>query len=340
MKRIIVFVMVVLLGVVSIEARSSTPLTLRRTMVLSGVTGKFDHFAIDEAGNRLFAATPGNHAVEVIDLDTGKVTQSLAGLGKPHGLAWIAATGSLYVADGTLGELRMYRGAPLALAGTIKLSDDADDMVYDEANRLLFVGHGGGDAANPARIAVMDAEHFILAADLPVATHPEALGIDPDTRRVFANIADSNEVVVIDAVTRAIAMHWKVTKAADNVPIAFDNEHQLIFVACRNPGLLIALNADTGKESASESAAGKADDLFYDSKLRRVYLISGSGEVDTFQIDEAKRVHPLGVLRTADGAKTALFVPSRNLLYVGVPGSVEQPAEIRVYSTTDPGASR
>ena len=340
MKRIIVFFVVMLLSVVSIEARSSTPLTLRRTMVLSGVTGKFDHFAIDEAGNRLFAAAPGNHAVEVIDLDTGKVTQSLAGLGKPHGLAWIAATGSLYVADGTLGELRMYRGAPLALAGTIKLSDDADDMVYDEANRLLFVGHGGGDAANPARIAVMDAEHFILVADLPVATHPEALGIDPDTRRVFANIADSNEVVVIDAVTRAIAMHWKVTKAADNVPIAFDNEHQLIFVACRNPGLLIALNADTGKEIASESAAGKADDLFYDSKLRRVYLISGSGEVDTFQIDEAKRLHPLGVLRTADGAKTALFVPSRNLLYVGVPGSVEQPAEIRVYSTTDPGASR
>jgi DNA-binding beta-propeller fold protein YncE len=340
MKRTFVFFVVVLLSTVSIGAQSSTPLTLRRTMVLSGVTGRFDHFAIDEAGNRLFAAVPGSRAVKIIDLATGKVAQSLAGLGKPHGLAWVAATGNLYVADGALSELRVYKGTPLVLAGTIKLSDDADDMVYDKTGHQLFVGHGGSDAANPARIAIVDSEHFTLAADLPVASHPEALEIDPGSQRVFANIADSNEIVVIDAATRTIAMHWKVTKASDNVPIAFDNEHQLIFVACRNPGLLIALNADTGKESADEPAAGKADDLFYDSRLRRVYLISGTGEVDTFQIDETKNIHPRGVLRTADGAKTALFVPSQNLLYVGVPGSGEQPAEIRVYSTTDSGANR
>src|SRR6202012_3186194 len=172
-----------------------------------------------------------------------------------------------------LRELRVYRGAPLALAGTIKLSDDADDMAYDDATRLLFVGHGGSDAANPARIAIVDTEHFTLMPNLPVATHPEALGVDPDTQRIFANIADSNEVVAVDAGTRTIVARWKLTRAADNVPIAIDRVQSLILVACRNPGFLIALNADSGKEIAGEMAAGKADDLFYDAKLRRVYLI-------------------------------------------------------------------
>ncbi|MGA3372211.1 MAG: histidine-type phosphatase [Terracidiphilus sp.] len=315
------------------HAQSPAPLSLSRTIPLPGVSGRFDHLAIDAAGNRLFIAATGNHSVEVINLTTDKVEQSITGLGKPHGLAWIAATGSLYVADGSLGELRVYSGTPLALAGKIKLSDDADDMVYDEADHLLFVGHGGGNAANPAKVAVVETKSFTLAASVSVATHPEALDIDPKSGRVFANIADANEVAVIDTASKAVAARWKLTKAADNVPMAFDAEHQLLYVACRKPGTVIALDAATGKEISSQPAADGADDLFYDPALRRVYVIAGSGEVDSYQVDEAKNLHPMEALHTAAGAKTALFVPAQNLLYVGVPGAGDHPAEIRVYST-------
>ena len=106
------------------------------------------------------------------------------------------------------------------------------------------------------------------------------------------------------------------------------------------PGLLVALDVVTGKEVASRPAAGKADDLFYDSALRRVYLISGTGEVDSFQVEDARTLRPLEVLRTAPGAKTALFVPSQKLLYVGVPAIGAGPAEIRVYSTSGTGAAQ
>lgn len=323
-----------------LPAQSPPALELAKTIALPGVQGKFDHFAIDLAGHRLFVAATGNHSVEVIDLTTDKVLESITGLGKPHGLAWVPETGSLYVADGSLAELRVYRGNPLVLAGTIKLSDDADDMVYDGANHLLFVGHGGSDAANPAMVAVVDTNRFVLVARLPVATHPEALEIDPQSQRVFANIADSNEVAVIGTATRAIRTYWKLTNAADNVPLAYDGEHRLLYVACRTPGMVIALDAMTGLEVASQPAAGKADDLFYDAVLRRVYMISGAGEVDAFQVDKAKHMRPIGVLRTAEGGKTALFVPAQRLLYVGVPGTAEQSAEIRVYSTVATGEDK
>ena len=330
----ILFTLCLLASCAISSAQSTPPLSLNRTIPLTGVTGKFDHLAIDTADNRLFIAATGNHSVEAIDLKTDKVQQSVAGLGKPHGLAWVAATGSLYVADGALGELRVYKGTPLALAGTIKLSDDADDMVYDEAHHLLFVGHGAGDAASPAKIAVVDTAHFNLIANLSVATHPEALDIDPRRGRVFANIAGAGEVATIDAAAKEIAAHWKLTAAAHNVPMAFDDEDQLLFVACRTPGTVIALDAATGKEVASQPTADGADDLFYDPALRRVYVIGGSGEVDSYQVDAAKGLHPLDVLHTAGGAKTGLFVPAQNLLYVGVPQAGGKPAEVRVYSTT------
>jgi YVTN family beta-propeller protein len=315
-------------------------LHVARTIVLSDVQGKFDHFAIDLSGDRLFVASGGKHSVEVIDLKTDKVRQSITGLGKPHGLAWVADTGSLYVSDGALAELQVYKGEPFVLAGTIKLSDDADDMVYDPAAHRLFVGHGGSDAANPARIAVVDTDRFSLVANVAVSTHPEAIEIDPRGRRVFANIADSNEVAVIGAASNLVAADWKLTLAAENVPLAFDEQHQLIYVACRKPGMVIALDSATGKEMASVQAAAGADDLFYDSALGRIYVVTGAGEVDAYQVDEAKTLRPLGVLHTAPGAKTGLFVPSQNLLYIGVPGTAAKPSEIRVYSTIRSGMSQ
>jgi DNA-binding beta-propeller fold protein YncE len=328
------------IGSVSLTALAQSLFQPTKTIVLTGVAGKFDHLAIDTAGNRLFVAATGNHSVEVVDLKTDEIQQSLSGLGKPHGLAWVAATGSLYVADGELGELRVYNGNPLALAGKLKLSDDADDMVYDDAKHLLFVGHGGSDAANPARIAVVDTDHFALVANLSVATHPEALDIDPGSHRVFANIAASNEVAVIDTVSKNITAHWALTNAADNVPLAFDGEHELLYIACRTPGMLIALDAVTGKETGRQPAAGGADDLFYDPALRRVYVISGVGEVDAYQVSEAKALSTIGVLHTAPGAKTALFVSAQKLLYVGVPGMAGHSAEIRVYTTSTSGATK
>ncbi len=342
LHKVIRFLGIVLLFImVSIHmlaaAGLSTPvLQLAKTIVLSGVPGKFDHFAIDLPGNRLFAASGGKHSVEVIDLKTDKVQQSITGLGKPHGLAWVPATGSLYVSDGALAELRVYKGEPLVLAGTIKLSDDADDMVYDPATHQLFVGHGGSDGANPARVAVVDTDHFTLTADIAVATHPEGIEIDPQAHRIFANIADSNEVAVIGAGGKSVSADWKLTKAAENVPLAFDEQHQLIYVACRKPGMVIAIDAATGKEIASAQAAAGADDLFYDSALGRIYVIAGAGEVDAYQVDQAKTLRPLGGLKTAPGAKTGLFVPSQNLLYIGVPGTATTQSEIRVYSTVKP----
>lgn len=325
-------------GLLSVSATSQTPspaMRLAKTLVLPGVQGKLDHFAIDLAGNRLFLAATGNHSVEVIDLTTGKVLQSIDGLVKPHGLAWDISTGSLYVTDGALAELRAYKGSPFALAGTIKLSADADDVVFDAPSHMLFVGHGGTDAANPAKVAVVDTDRFALLANIAVASHPEGLDLDRKTQRLFVNIAGSNEVAVIDTAASALSSQWKLTKSAENVPIAFDLDQQLVFVACRTPGALVAFNASTGKEITSLPAAEKADDLFYDPALRRVYLIGGVGEVDSFQVGDDGTVHPLSVLQTTPGAKTALFVPSQNLLYLGVPGAAGHPVEIREYSTAE-----
>ena len=315
------------------RAESNGPLTLVKTIALPSVAGRFDHFTFDPEEGRLFVAATGNHSVEVVNVKTGERIETIGGLGKPHGLAWVPEQGRLFVADGSLAALKVYAGSPLKEVATVALSDDADDMVYDTQTRLLYVGHGGSTGSVPGRIAVVNTRDNSLVENLPVSAHPEALEIDPDGKRVFANIADSSEIVVIDSSSHSIKATWKLSRASDNVPVAFDAEDHAVLVGCRKPARSVSIDASTGVEVSDLPSATGADDLFYEAKRHRAYLISGSGAVDVYQVGPDKSLKAVDSIKTGPGAKTGLLVPSLKALFVAVPATSTGPAEIRMYST-------
>lgn len=332
MKILTGLIALVCIGATAMQSQTPSNLTLKKTITLPGVTGKFDHFAIDNAAHRLFAAATGNRSVEVIDLATGKVVDSLKGLGKPHGLAWIAQANLLFVADGGKAELDVFTGAPLKRIKSIPLSEDADDMVYDSATALLYVGHGGTNAANPPRIAVIDVKSLVLVTDIPVASHPEALELDPSGDRIFANIADAGQVAVIDGKTHSLSKTWTLKDAKDNTPLAYDEADNLLLIGCRAPAKLIVLNGSSGEEIAAAESASGADDLFYEASTHRAYLIAGSGMVNSFAVSTDGKLQSLAPTHTVMGAKTGLLDSIQHLLYIGIPG-VAEPAQIRIYQT-------
>jgi len=64
-------------------ARAAAPAgepSLVATIGMPDVRGRIDHLAIDRAGGRLFVAALGNDTLEVLDLRTGALQRSIAGL--------------------------------------------------------------------------------------------------------------------------------------------------------------------------------------------------------------------------------------------------------------------
>jgi hypothetical protein len=334
MRKAIVLGVCTFVSILSAHCQNDSPLHLQRTIDLPGVTGKFDHMAIDETGHRLFVAATGSNAVEVVDLASGKVQQSLTGLGKPHGLAWIPEGGVLFVADGSKAELDVFSGSPFRLVKNIKLSEDADDMVFDPATRLLYVGHGGTDSRNPGAVAVVDTRTLAIVADLAVEAHPEGLELDPVHNRIFVNISDTGQVVVIDGKTHAISRTWKLVDTTGNTPLAYDAASNRLLLGCRMPATLVVLDGDTGKERMHAPADTGVDDLFYEASSGRAYFITGKGVIDSFALSQEDTLQILPRTETAAGAKTGLLVPAKKALYVGIPGTSGS-AQIRVYATSE-----
>ncbi len=317
MRKLLIFALLAMPAAILL-GQTSSPLTLERTIPLPGGKASFDHYAVDNRGSRLFLAAKYNHSVEVVDLNSGKTMQTIQGIGTPHGIVWIGETGKLYVTDGAAGTLNVYSGTPFTFQAKIKLAADADDMAYDPGNKFLYVGYGGSDAGEvEGHIAIVNTANFTLVKKIDVAAHPEGIEVDAAHGRVFANIADSANVTVIDAKTQTIAAVWKLTKAKENVPLAYDAEHNRLFVGCRTPARMLRLDGITGKEMAHLPADGGADDMYYDAVLHRVYLSAGAGYVDVYQVGDGVSMHALARVRTVAGAKTSLFDAERRKLYLG-----------------------
>jgi DNA-binding beta-propeller fold protein YncE len=310
---------------VTVAAQSAAPLKLKRTIPLSHVEGRIDHFASDPAGERLFVCALGNNTVEVIDFRKGERAHSITGLGAPQGVAYAPEVNRLFVANDKGGICKIYDGKSFQAVGELNLEDDADNVRYDDAKKKIYVGFGNGG------IAVVNAPDGKQVGSLKLAAHPEAFQLEKSGSRIFVNVPNSRHVAVIDRDKGEVVARWKTDLAFGNFPMALDEANHRLFVGCRLPSKLVVLNTDSGNVVSKVDISSDADDVFYDSKHHRIYVICGAGKIDVIEQTDPKTYKALTKFDTANGARTGLFVPEHDTLFVAVPHRGSQQAEIRCY---------
>ena len=74
---------------------------------------------------------------------------------------------------------------------------------------------------------------------------------------------------------------------------------------------------------------GDSDDLSFDPKRRRAYVTCGEGAIDVFSRDADGYRH-IGRLATSSGARTSLFVPELDRMYLAVRQTSSTPPAIWV----------
>jgi len=295
--------------------------------------GDFDHFAVDIAGGRLFSTAEENSKVLVFDLKTCKLIQTISDLRAPHSLLYRADLKKLFVVDGDLGEVKIYETDSYKPAGSIKLKEGADASAYDPSTKYLYVVNGGKDAKLPnSYISVVDTSTSKVLGEIKVDSNDvEGMAIEKSGPRMFVVIRGNNSIEVFDRTSRNLIATWSIAQEGKKpTAIAFDEDGHRLFVGPRDPGKLIVLNSDSGKVVASLLAAAMVDDMAYDAQRKRLYF-AGTLFVDVFQQTDADHYENVGHIPTSFRAKTAIFVPELNRLYLAVPHHEKQSAELRVY---------
>lgn len=288
----------------------ASSLMLERTIALPDTKGRIDHLAVDLVDHHLFVAEIANGTVDIVDLNAGKVVARIVGLSKPQGVAWLAVQRELVVACGD-GSVRFYAADRREIA-RINLGDDADNVRVDRRNGHVIVGYGKGG------LATIDPVAHKLLARLSLPGHPE--GFQLSGERVYVNIPGNGSIVAANLDLGRQLARWPTALQRLNFPMAIAPDGQSIEIAFRLPAGLETIDTRTGKVLSHRFACGDADDLFLAEK--RIVLVCGTGHIDVIASDGRRER-----FETQDGARTGLYVPELNRLFVAVP-ALGRPAAI------------
>jgi DNA-binding beta-propeller fold protein YncE len=314
-----------ILFVSATAAFGAESLMLKATVPLPGVSGRFDHFAVDTNSHRIFVAALGNNTLEIVDVAAAKRLHSITGLHKPTGVVFLPGQNQIVVANGDEGTVKVFDGATYKLLKNITGLDDADNVRLDAKANRIYVGYGDG------ALATIDTANWQQVSTVKLKAHPESFQLEQNGSRIFVNVPDAKQIAVIDREKSAVIASWPMETFHANFPMALDESNHRLSVGCRSPARLVVLDTNTGKPVADLAISGDTDDLFYDAAHKRLYLSCGEGFIDIINQRDADTYQLTEKMPTHSGARTAFFSAPLNQFYLAVPQRGGQAAELRIF---------
>ena len=311
MSKVAVALLISLCGVAALASPPERGYHLIKRVPLGKAAGGaeyFDYITVDADGRRIYVSHGSE--VRVLDADNFSVVGTISGLKRCHGVALVPELGKGFITDGDAASVVVFDMKSLKKTGEIKSYPDTDAVIYDPASKLIFTFNGdskNSTVIDPAKETVLKA---LDLGGAPEQAVPDGRGI------VYDNIADTNEVAIIDTHSLTIKSRWKVAPAGEPVAIALDQEHRRLFSASRGPALLVMLDVDNGKVLQSLPISDGVDSNVFDPDSSLVFSSSRAGKIHVFHEDSPDKLSQVDTIETEYGAKTMAIDPKTHNLFL------------------------
>lgn len=277
----------------------------RLVATIAGPDGGWDLTSVDPVSHRLYVAR--SEAIEAVDLDTGKLTPALVPAQRGHAALTIPGTSEVVSTNGTSNTATIFDGRTGAIRAVVPVGKKPDDVAFDPLTRTLWVMNAdGGD------ISVVDPVAAKVIATIPVGGSLE-LSVADGMGRMFVNVEDRNDVVVLDTRTRKLVSRFPLAGCDGPTGIAYDPDAKLLVSACANGRAIVSTRA--GKQVASITIGPRADGALFDRR-RHVALIPSGGDGTLAVIKTSGTPRLLDTVKTAKSARTAALDPLTGRIYL------------------------
>ena len=233
-----------------------------------GGEGGWDYLLSDASAHRLYL-THGPR-VEVLDTSTGKVIGSITGLKGTHGVALDPAGKLGYISDGAANSVVVFDRATFQTIATIPTGTNPDGIAFEPVTKTVWAFNG-----RSKDVSVIDTEQRKVIATIPLPGKPEFPQAD-GKGTVFVNIEDKNEIVRLDAKTKAITATWPLTGCDSPSGMAIDLTGRRLFSVCDGKKMAVT-DANSGKVIATPAIGDSPDAAGYDAAHKLAFSSNGDG---------------------------------------------------------------
>jgi hypothetical protein len=333
---------------ISTSAQERSTLRLVQSIPLPGVKGRLDHMGIDLEKKRLFVAAAGNNSLEVVDLTSATVTNSLTGFNDTQDALFLGGDFYKLYVSSLDGHLRVFQGETFRLVQDFKIEPDANRLFYNPTTDLVYFGYGGQNAGFDAyeRVGILQAKRGAgydqLVADMIAPTprpgHLAEIAMD-DNGVLLVCDSRADRIYQFDTRKRELIRSWPA-RGDGAGDMALDRGRHRLFVGTRIPPEMTVYDSLSGKEIESLPAPETMDGVYYDANLKRVYMTGGrwygtpeasSGWAYVYQQKDSDHYDLISKVKTRPGSGTSLLVPQFNRFYVASQAISHQKAAILVF---------
>jgi len=270
---------------------------------------KWDYLKMDGERERLFVSH--GDRVHVIDLLTEQPIGEIADLKGVHGIALAKDLNKGYISNGTDNTITVFDYNTFRVLSTIGVAGKkADAILYDKDTRRVFVfNNGSGNAV------AIDATTDKVVGMVEMGGAPE-FAVANGKGSIFNNNEDTNEIFEFDAKTLALKNKYAVKPGGVPTGLTFDPATNRLFSVCRDPKLMVIMDAASGKVVQTVPIEGGTDAVVFEKDLKLVMCSNGAGTVSIVHQDGPDTYTLVQTLKTQPGQKTMVHRGTTHKIYL------------------------
>jgi DNA-binding beta-propeller fold protein YncE len=286
---------------------AEAPYRLLETIPVGGGSG-WDRLTVDAAARRLYVTRQTR--VAVVNLDNEAIIGEIVDLAGVHGVALAPDLGLGFTSNGPEDDASIVDLGTLATVGRAATGRNPDSILYVPSLQEVYAFNGRGRSAT-----VFEAKTGGVVTTISLPGKPEFAVLDAAAGRIYDNIEDQNEIVVIDVRNRRVVEVWPISPGESATGMAIDLEHHHLFVGCGNE-MMLMMDSRSGKVLSHLPIGKDVGACAFDPVTGLAFASSGVGTVTIAREGDPGTLILVQTLETAPSARTMALDPKTHRIYV------------------------
>lgn len=306
MKKLTLILAIIVIIISTVTAQSKTGLHVINTFHIASAGG-WDYLAIGPVNDWLYVS----HGTQVNILnknngDSAGVIENTTGV---HGIAFDITNKKGFTSNGRLNTVTVFDINTNRVLAQVATGENPDAIIYEPFSKKIITCNG-----RSKNLSIIDPVKNTLTDSVDVGGKPET-AVSDGMGKLFVNIEDKNEIVVVDTKTFKVLNHWSIAPGESPTGLAYDKITKRLFAGCEK--LLLIINATNGSVVANIKIGEGCDGVAFDATTKNIYTSNGSdGTMTVVHEESAAKFFVLENVLTKKGARTIALDNQTHLIYL------------------------
>jgi len=315
MKKIILFLFLPVVFTAASTAQTTTGLRTVNTFHIAS-TGGWDYLEVSPVKDWLYVSH--GTQVNILNKKTGDSVGIIENTTGVHGIAFDIADKKGFTSNGRLNTVTVfdiYTNKPLAQIAT---GQNPDAIIYEPFSKKIITCNG-----RSKNLSIIDPVQHTVIDSVDVGGKPET-PVSDGQGKLFVNIEDKNEIVVVDTKTFKVVNHWSLSPGESPTGLAMDKTTKRLFAGCEK--LLVVMDATNGNIIDKITIGEGCDGVAFDLATKNIYTANGAdGTLSVIHEENAAKFVLVDNIVTKKSARTITFDNQTHLIYL--PAAELEPME-------------